>query len=136
MYLELAALVNTQTANGFLSLTDGTFNNTIAFSLRTDANKIQLVVRSGGVTYAVLVHTASFDITNFFKVAIKYKVNDVSMFVNGVETNTDTSNVMPIGLSDLTLAKAGDVEQIFAKIKTVAVFKEALTDAQLISLTT
>ena len=136
LYLELAALVNTQTANGFLSLTDGTFNNTIAFSLRTDANKIQLVVRSGGVTYAVLVHTASFDITNFFKVAIKYKVNDVSMFVNGVETNTDTSNVMPIGLSDLTLAKAGDVEQIFAKIKTVAVFKEALTDAQLISLTT
>jgi len=135
LYLELAALINTQTDNGFISLNDGTHNNTIAFSLRTDANKIQLVVRSGGVTYAALAHTASFDITNFFKVAIKYKINDVSMFVNGVETNTDTSNLMPIGLSDLTLAKGGDVEQIFAKIKTVVVFKEALTDAQLISLT-
>jgi len=79
------------------------------------------------------------DRTQFSKIAFRYKQDDFSLFVNGVKVGTDTSgNVLSADtFTSLSLNSGitGTGQQFEGKVKTVAVYKEFLTDAQLISLT-
>ena len=75
------------------------------------------------------------DETNFIKVGFKYKANDFALWVNGVEVDTDTNGITPIGLNNLAF-NDGTSNNFFGKVKALAVYKEALTDAELQSLTT
>ena len=133
LYAEIAALADDQTSR-ILTISDGTNNNRVRISYTTASNQIQIRVKSGGATEATISHTLS-NITLFTKIAVKYKVNDVALFIDGVKINTDTNATMPTGLNTLNFDKGDGGSEFFGKIKTVAVYKEALTDAQLISLT-
>jgi hypothetical protein len=53
-----------------------------------------------------------------------------------VKRFTDTSGNTPIGLSDLSFDNGSGGSIFYGKTKAVAVYKEALTDAELQSLTT
>jgi len=79
------------------------------------------------------------DRTQFSKIAFRYKQDDFALFVNGVKVGTDTSgNVLSADtFTSLSLNSGitGTGQQFEGKIKTVAVYKEFLTDAQIISLT-
>jgi hypothetical protein len=81
----------------------------------------------------------SFTVTNsneFFKFALQYKSSENKMFVNG--TQIGTTNGLTINLNTLdrlNLSNSVGNEPAEARIKCVAVFKEALTDAELIALT-
>jgi hypothetical protein len=75
------------------------------------------------------------DIKSFNKIAIKYKVNDFAIWLNGVEVFADTSGDVPIGLDKLQFDSGGGVSNFYGKCKTVAVFKEALSDTELACLT-
>ena len=72
--------------------------------------------------------------TDFIKSALKYKQNDFSFFVNGTKIASGTGNTAS-GLDLLNFNLQG-VNTFFGKTKCVAVFKEALTDAELTCLTT
>jgi len=133
LYAEIAALADDQTSR-ILTISDGTNNNRVRISYTTTSNQIQIRVKSGGATVASMSHTLS-DITLFTKIAVKYKLNDVALFISGVKINLDTNAIMPTGLNTLNFDKGDGGSEFFGKVKTVAVFKEALTDAQLISLT-
>ncbi len=68
--------------------------------------------------------------------ALKYKSGDIEGFINGVKEVDRTDSFTFSGdLSELAFDRGGNQSHFEGKIKTVAVFKEALTDAQLISLT-
>ena len=67
--------------------------------------------------------------------AIKYKLNDVALWVNGTEVLTDTNATVPSALNTLQFDRGDGANDFEGKVKCVAVFKEALTDAQLQSLT-
>ena len=133
LYAEIAALADDQTSR-ILTISDGTNNNRVRISYTTTSNQIQIRIKSAGSTEANMSHTLS-DITLFTKIAVKYKVNDVSLFISGVKINLDTNATMPTGLNTLNFDKGDGGSEFFGKIKTVAVYKEFLTDAQLISLT-
>ena len=79
------------------------------------------------------------DRTQFSKIAFRFKQDDFALFVNGVKVGTDNSgNVLSAGtFTQLALNSgiAGTGQPFEGKIKCIAVFKEFLTDAQLISLT-
>ena len=117
-----------------MTISDGTNNNRVRISYTTTSNQIQIRVKSAGSTEVNMSHTLS-DITLFTKIAVKYKVNDVSLFISGVKINLDTNATMPTGLNTLNFDKGDGGSEFFGKIKSVAVFKEALTDAELIALT-
>ena len=134
LYAEVAALADDQTSR-ILTISDGTNNNRVRISYTTTSNQIQIRVKAGGSTEANISHTSS-DITLFSKIAVKYKVNDVALFIGGVKIGEDTNATMPTGLNTLNFDKGDGGAEFFSKVKSVAVFKEALTDAQLISLTT
>ena len=134
LYFEGAALANSVVIQR-LSLSDGTNSNRVYLQNSTANNQIFVSVVSGGVS-SVNVSTTSYDITQFNKIAIKFKANDFALWINGIEVATDTSAVMPIGLNELAYDDGNGGLQYFGKTKCLAVWKEALTDAELTLLTT
>jgi len=134
LYAEIAALADDLT-NRFISLTDGTQNNSVCiFYGGGSSNFIRSEIKSNNVTQAELT-TTSYPITNFNKIAVKYKGNDFALWVNGVEVATDTSGSTPIGLNDLSFNRA-NILDFYGKTKNLKVFNHALTDEQLAVLTT
>ena len=77
------------------------------------------------------------EITDFSKIAVKWKQNDFALWVDGVERATDSSGAAPIGLSQLQLSNYNSSSNDFyGKCKALAVFDEALSDSELTQLTT
>jgi len=134
LYAEISALADDLTFR-VLSLSDGTNNNTVKFGFRSDSNRIYAEIRSGASSQAFLSYDVS-DITDFNKVALKYKVNDFSLFINGIERQTDVSGNVPIGLNTLNFNRGDINNKFYGNVKSVAVYKEVLTDAELTCLTT
>ena len=98
-------------------------------------NQVSAVVKTGSSTQANIQHTLT-DETVFSKIAFKWKANDFAFWIDGVEVGTDTSGSVPSGLNRLALDRLLNTNPFFGKAKALAVYKEALTDAELQSLTT
>jgi len=78
----------------------------------------------------------SVSLSSYTKVALLYKNNVFKIYINGTERyNVSGSYIMPTNLNKLNFSRSG-VSNFFGKAKAVAVYKEALTDAELQSLTT
>jgi len=132
-YLEVAALTS---INNFQSITlsNGGVTERIRFLLNNTENRISVKVDTGnGIGFFRSVILS--DVTAFNKIAIKYKQDDYAIWVNGVSESTITSAAVPT-LNELNFTSGGDTGSPFqGKVKCVAVFKEALTDAELTALT-
>jgi len=135
IYWEGAML---QAASGtqVLGLSDGSGANRIGFQTSATANQIRFVVDAGGSQASEFF--VLDDITNFNKLALKWKQDDFSFWVNGIKIGTDTSgNVPPLNaLNTLDFYYGTGIFNFFAKTKALAVWKEALSDQELTELTT
>jgi len=134
LYAEIAALADDLT-NRNIALSDNTTNNRIVIVYTNTSNQIRFYLQGSGGT--ITIHHTLTDETDFVKLAIKYKAQDFSFYVNGVEVDTNTSNITFSGLNDLSFYNpfGGGTSPFYGKVKELAVFKEALTDAELESLT-
>jgi len=136
LYAEVAALAE-QTLTRYITLSDGTSSNRIIIYI-TDVGVIKFFVGVGGVTQAAKTVTGQTT-TNFNKLAVSYKENDMKFYLNGVKVHTDTSaSTYPTDtLSVINFAASnGTSSPFFGKANCLAVFEEALTDAELTCLTT
>ena len=133
LYAEIAALANSGNSR-IISLSDGTNQNIVLLGYIATDNRMRIFVKSGNSTSANSTSTTVVA-TDFNKIAVKYKENDFALWVNGTETFTDSSGSAPIGLNKLQFDLVSS-NNFCGKAKAVAVYKEALTDAQLQSLTT
>ena len=134
LYAEIAALANDGT-NRAIALSDGSTSNVVRFYYSTTDNRIVGNVKSGGTTFFNFNNVLS-SATDFLKVAISYKLNEFKMYVNGTLVFTDTSGNTPIGLNELAFDNGAGNDKFFGKTKALAVWKEALSDSELQSLTT
>ena len=132
LYAEIAALADE--GHKYISLSDGTTLNRVTIELYPAPNVLVARLTSNNVQQAFLVAT-NINKENYNKIAIKYKENDCSFWVNGVKVATDTSVVTPIGLSKLSF-NDGNVSEFFGNTKDIQVYTKALSDAELIKLTT
>ena len=134
IFVEMAYPITTSgSGNKRIAISDNTSSNRVMFA-EVGNTGISALITYGGVNSAYLVGNVN-NLLNF-KVAIKYKENDFALWVNGVEVATDTSGSTPIGLSRLAF-DGGDGGNIFyGKVKQLQVFKTALTDSELATLTT
>ena len=133
LYAEFEGLGGDNT-NRLISISDGTTNNRVIIQYNT-GNNLLLRVQSAGSTSVSKSYTLS-DITDNIKAAIKYKENDFSIWVNGVEIHTDTSGSAPVGLNRLGFDSSASGDSNFnGKVKALIVFNEALSDAELTALT-
>tara|TARA_R110002012_G_scaffold240614_1_gene414833 strand:- start:242 stop:988 length:747 start_codon:yes stop_codon:yes gene_type:complete len=133
IFVEFAALNNDGT-NRQISLSDGTADNRVTISMSSVSNEIAGQVRSGGGLS--MNKSNAMTQTNFNKVAIKWKVDDFAIWLNGTEVKTDASGAAPIGLNQLSFDKGDGLNDFFGKIRQLQVYKTALSDTQLTSLTT
>jgi len=134
LYAEIAALADNLTFRS-IALSDGTLDNRVIIRYRTTSNRINIIVEGSNVV-AVNSTQVLTDITNYSKFALKYKSGDIALWVDGVEVFTDLTTFTITGLDRLTFDGGGGADDFYGKVKSVAVYKEALTDAQLTALTT
>ena len=110
--------------------------NCIIQNVSFTSNRLQFYVIANGGT-STGFYTDLSDITLFNKIAFKYKANDFSVWINGIEILTDTSGItFPNGiLTELAFDGGDGGYNFFGKTKNLKVFKRALTDAELYLLT-
>jgi len=132
LYAEIAAIADSPSnqPTRLIVLSDSNVsnpNNMVNIGFKS-SNRLTYEVKPG----FVYIH-ADTDLTAYSKMALKYKENDFSCWLNGVKVYEDLSGNAPSNLSVLDLSSF----RIFdGKIKEVKVFNKALTDTELQQLTT
>lgn len=135
LYFEGAALSDDGTFR-YVSLSDGTNQNTVAIRFSNISNQILVFARISGA-FVVAFSTTSYTTINFNKIAYRYKSGDFALFVNGTKINSSTySQTFTLNTLNTLSFDNSPSGQMRGKVKCVAVWKEALTDAVLTSLTT
>lgn len=134
LFAEIAALAD-DLSSRVISLNDGSTSNRVIILYQTITNTIRVIVSSAG-SIQFDSNTQNYDITNFNKIALKYKENDFALWVNGTEVSTDISGLTPIGLNNLEFNNANGTSNFYGKTKQLIYFNEALTDTELTALTT
>jgi hypothetical protein len=130
---EISALADDLVAEG-ISISDETIGNRVVIFKWTTTNSIKVRVASGGTNYFDKTISVS-DITTINKIAIKYKQNDFSLWLNGIKLETDTSGITPIGLSKLNFNGATSPSAFYGNTKQIQYYDSALTDSELETLT-
>jgi len=134
LYFEGSALTNGGSER-YISLSDNTDSNYVQLILHAIDNRMVFRVKSGGVAQ-VNIDDYTFEQTDNLKIACVYKQNNFSLWINGVERATDFSGNIPIGLSKLDFSLFNGNVPFYGKVKDLRVYNTALTDAELIELTT
>ena len=133
LYAEIAALANDGT-NRRISISDGSTSDRIVLGYTASSNQLIVLVSSNSVSgVASLVNIDNS--LQFNKIALKYKLNDFALWINGIEVLTDNSLNSPIGLNDLSFEGADNLNDFYGKVKNLKVFNKALTDRELEILT-
>jgi len=135
LYFEGSALADDGT-NRFISLTDGSNDNRILFGYRAVSNQIFARIEGN--------NSASVDLTTVLsnteinaKIAISYDSSyNYKMFVNGFLVDSGVGTDSIVGLDRLDFTNASGTENFYGNTKDIRVYNEALTDAQLQTLTT
>ena len=131
----------------------GLYDNSLSFLTRlaednTNANRIGIYsIRSSDAlrTFCNSNNVSQFDaqigtlvVGQRYKVAMRYKINDFSIYLNGTNVYTNTSADVPLVLNDYVLGNIPNtiLHSYYCKTNQATLFKEALTDTELITLTT
>jgi hypothetical protein len=137
-YVEMKSDFN-DNATKRISISDFTNNNrlTLYFNVSTNLIGTVIVTALGGSPSSLSYVVPSFSTYN--KIALKYKTNDYALWINGVEVDTEligntfAQNV----LKTIRFEQgAGGLHYFYGNTKDVRVYNTALTDAELIELTT
>jgi hypothetical protein len=137
LYAEISGFEN-DLSNRRISLSDGTTNNSIRIFYYNDGGTIFFRKYVGGVQTSI-VTISSINQHEMTKIAIKYNSTNFDIFANGVKlsTNLDSNSFPTNTLNKIGFADgSGSGTPFHGKVKAVVVYKEALTDEQLICLTT
>jgi len=134
LYAEIASATATDAANSFIMLSDGTVSNTVAIIYTL--NTIRGQVKVGAATQFDYTESAA-GVTDYHKVAVRWTVNDFSLWIDGVEINTDASgSIFPAStLNVLDFAYASGGNDFRGNTRQVAVYNY-LTDEEIQNLTT
>ena len=120
----------------YISVSDGGTTNYAAILCSDVDNEIayRYYVSNSGVQ----IVTSVSNLLEFNKIAVKWKVNDFSIYINGVQVGASTSgSVNSAGtLNNVSFARGtSNNTPFYGNFKSVMVFKEALTDLELEKLT-
>jgi hypothetical protein len=129
LYAEIKALADDSTYRQ-ITLSDGTITNRIGIFYQNTSN--QIGVESSGTGTNLGIYNQNLTITNVNKIALKYKANDCALWINGTQVATDTSfTAFSSGtLSQINFDKGDGSSDFYGNVKSVMVFKEALTDSK------
>ena len=135
LYAEIEALTDGTTQRS-ISISSENIQNTVEIFYNSGANQVSFRIRANNANVTVQNRTVS-DRTQFVKVALKYKSGDIEGFINGVkEVDRTDSFTFSESLTELAFDRGGDQSHFEGRIKDLRVFTKALSDTELITLTT
>ena len=134
LYVEISALADDGTSRD-ISINDGTSSNYVRISLSNASGNIEYNVVVSGSTQASGL--SAITQTDLNKIALKYKLNDFALWVNGVEVLTDSSGLTfsASTLTNLSYNRGTGVNPFYGNVQNLMIFDSALTDEQLTDLT-
>ena len=134
LYIEFSKDDETNYITKF-GISDGSITNQLIIQTRFSYS-LTGALTILGVTN--IISTNGLDFKIFNKIALVWALNRFELWVNGVKIIEDlTLGTFPINtLNKLSFAEGNRTDDSFFKTKQIQVFKTALTDAQLIALTT
>jgi len=133
-YIEAATFANAGSKAIALSAANSAANRVVIFYSST-SNTIQGRVQASATTTIPINGTVT-DNTDFNKIAFKYKSGDLALWINGTEVATSTTAfTFNAALSELAFDQGNGTTHIDGLVKSIAVFKEVLSDAELAALT-
>ena len=134
MFIDTAALVNTQTTDNSITISDGGTNKILLRYRNTNAVNVKVFVNGAAQAEANLTLT---DATDYNKIAFRWSLNDYAIYVNGVSEFTDTNAlVFPANSLNVISFDDGGSTPFFGEVKGAQIYNTALTNAELATLTT
>ena len=139
LFIEMAALSDDETKRE-ITLSDGTHLNYVLIRFNSGGSNIIYtrvdVDAGGGLQYWDLDN--SHTITNTNKIAIRWGASNFATFINGVKVGSQLSgsSFSADTLNELNFDNGTGGSNFFGKVKQLQVFKTALTDTELETLTT
>ena len=135
LYAEIAALSNDLT-NRIISITNGASVNGVSLYYSSSSNVIRANYYVGGVAQCNLEYILA-DETDFSKIAFVWKINRFELWVDSIKRAEDLSGAVNVAntMNDLSFRRLGS-NIFFGNTKDLQVYTKALSDAELIKLTT
>ena len=120
----------------YISLSDGGTQNYAGILYTDEDSQITYRYYVGGSGVQIIIE--NIIVTNFNKIAIKYKANDFAIWINGIEVGTASSGSLnPSGtFNQLAFARGGaNNTPFYGSTKQLQYFDSALNDSDLEKLT-
>lgn len=122
--------------NKFITLSDGTDDNRVTIYFYTSINNdIRFQVRSNNVNQPLGTMPSGYNIDEFNKIAIKYKQDDVGVYINGFLALSSSDCDTPLNLSELAFDEGQGGSPFYGKTSQIQYYNTALTDSELECLT-
>lgn len=131
LFAEISALAD-DGAESAIAIGNGTYDERVI--VYTFNNYIYAFVFAGGVNVFSL-GTTEYNVKEANKIALKYKSGDYSIYINGIEKNSNTTTTTPSGIDRLNFNDSVSGLHFYGNTKQLITFKEALTDSELEDLT-
>ena len=119
-----------------ISLSNGTLNNRVSFAYSPNPSKAYIIVKMNGIS---VINELNLEIGSHLenkKIAISYKSGDTKVFLNGTEIKASNMLFSGATLNDLSFESANGSVDFYGNTKDLQVYPKALSDAELINLTT
>ena len=135
LFAEISALANDALVKS-ITITDSTLNNAILIRFNTSGgnNYIDGIYINGATSTTTSVLYPNT--TDFTKIALSYQQGALKLYVNGTLEQTQNLNVdTAVNWNDLRFNIAYGTQPFYGKLKDLRVYKTALTDTELLELT-
>jgi hypothetical protein len=135
IYGEQKSLETNFSYNYFASVSDGTNNNRL--EIRQSSTGLQFLWRVGG-TYQSEITKSNAPFTSFIKYALRYSSTDIKFYVNGSLVGTINSPTLYASgvLNNIEFADGIGGNNFRGTVKELKYYNTALTDSELVTLTT
>ena len=125
------------------ALADDSSYKTLTINNNGVSDRIQISINSNNVFIGVIDGNSAeifqsysvSNITNNNKIAVKYKLNDCSLWINGIAVLDNLAASMPSGLSKISFDKGNVSDEFYGSIKQIQYFDSALNDSDLETIT-
>ena len=133
LYAEMKALADDNTDRR-IAISDGTMNNYVSTGYSRFTGNIVAEIISNGVLQTTDWGATGVTQTDNIKFALSWSSSIMKFYMNGVQKQTTSMN-SPTGMNNLRFSDAIGNAPMYTNVKSIMVFKEALTDLELEKLT-
>jgi hypothetical protein len=130
LYAEISA--NENLSGRWISLSNGTTSERVSIAFQSDDIRLYIRNASGLIWDYTYTNANTFD---YNKIGLKYKSENYALWINGIEVATNSSSNILSGLNSLQFDNSSGLHNFYGNVKSVVVYKEALTNDELEGLT-